>query len=82
LRIPRTSVQIPGAGYIVAFPNPHGSNGYGQDYCDAISGDWGGKVFEDLMKVTGNLSRLPYVDKERMGATAGCQLVPPIHPIA
>jgi dipeptidyl aminopeptidase/acylaminoacyl peptidase len=58
----------PGAGYIVAFPNPHGSNGYGQDYCDSISGDWGGKVFEDLMKVTEYLSRLPYVDKERMGA--------------
>jgi dipeptidyl aminopeptidase/acylaminoacyl peptidase len=58
----------PGAGYIVAFPNPHGSNGYGQDYCDAISGDWGGKVYEDVMKVTEYLSRLPFVDKDRMGA--------------
>jgi dipeptidyl aminopeptidase/acylaminoacyl peptidase len=58
----------PGAGYIVAFPNPHGSNGYGQDYCDAISGDWGGKVYEDVMKVTEYLSSLPFVDKDRMGA--------------
>ncbi len=58
----------PGAGYIVAFGNPHGSTGYGQDYTDAISGDWGGKVYEDLMKVTDYLARLPFVDKDRMGA--------------
>jgi dipeptidyl aminopeptidase/acylaminoacyl peptidase len=58
----------PGSGYIVGFPNPHGSNGYGQDYCDAISGDWGGKVYEDVMKVIDHLSKLPFVDKDRMGA--------------
>ncbi len=58
----------PGAGYVVAFPNPHGSTGYGQDYTASISGDWGGKVFEDLMKVTDTLEKLPYVDKNRMGA--------------
>jgi dipeptidyl aminopeptidase/acylaminoacyl peptidase len=58
----------PGAGYVVAFPNPHGSTGYGQDYTAAISGDWNGKVFEDLMKVTSALERLPYVDANRMGA--------------
>lgn len=58
----------PGSGYIVAFPNPHGSNGYGQDYTAEISGDWGGKVYEDVMKVTDSLSNLPYVDKDRMGA--------------
>ena len=58
----------PGAGYVVAFPNPHGSVGYGQEYTAAISRDWAGKVFEDLMKVTDALEKLPYVDKNRMGA--------------
>ena len=58
----------PGSGYIVAFPNPHGSNGYGQDYTAEISGDWGGKVYEDVMKVTDALEQLPYVDKDRIGA--------------
>ncbi len=58
----------PGAGYIVAFPNPHGSTGYGQEYTAQISGDWGGRVFEDTMKVTDYLETLPYVDKNRMGA--------------
>jgi len=58
----------PGAGYVVAFPNPHGSTGYGQTFTAEISGDHGGKVFEDLMKVTDELAKLPYVDVNRMGA--------------
>jgi dipeptidyl aminopeptidase/acylaminoacyl peptidase len=58
----------PGAGYVVAFPNPHGSTGYGQDFTAQISGDWGGRVYEDLMKVTDALEKLPYVDRARMGA--------------
>jgi dipeptidyl aminopeptidase/acylaminoacyl peptidase len=58
----------PGAGYVVAFANPHGSVGRGQDYTAEISGDWGGAVFEDLMKVTDALEKLPYVDRDRMGA--------------
>jgi dipeptidyl aminopeptidase/acylaminoacyl peptidase len=58
----------PGAGYVVAFPNPHGSTGFGQDYTAEISGDFGGRVYEDLMKVTDALEKLPYVDSRRMGA--------------
>jgi len=58
----------PGAGYVIAFPNPHGSTGYGQSYTDAISKDWDGKVIEDVMKVSDALAALPYVDAERMGA--------------
>jgi len=58
----------PGAGYVVAFCNPHGSTGYGQDYTAAISGDWGGKPYDDLMRVTDELEKLPYVDRDRIGA--------------
>lgn len=58
----------PGAGYVVAFPNPHGSTGSGAKYTEEISGDWGGKVFEDLMKVTDSLETLPYIDTSRVGA--------------
>ena len=58
----------PGAGYVVAYPNPHGSTGRGQAYCAAISRDWGGKVYEDVMLVTDALARLPYVDADRMAA--------------
>ena len=58
----------PGAGYIVAFPNPHGSTGYGQDFTAAISKDWAGKVFTDVMAVADSLEKISYVDKDRMGA--------------
>jgi dipeptidyl aminopeptidase/acylaminoacyl peptidase len=58
----------PGAGYVVAFPNPHGSTGYGQEFTKAISGDWNGKVIKDIEKVSDFLAALPYVDENRMGA--------------
>jgi len=58
----------PGAGYIVAFPNPAGSTGEGQAYTAAISKDWGGRVYEEIMAVTDSLAKLPYVDSDRMGA--------------
>ncbi len=57
----------PGKGYIVAFCNPTGSTGYGQDYTDGIVGDYGGRVYRDLMRVTDALAALPYVDSKRMG---------------
>ena len=58
----------PGAGYVVAYPNPHGSTGYGQAFTRAISGDWGGKPYEDVILAAEALARLPYVDAGRMGA--------------
>ncbi len=59
---------FPGAGYVLAFPNPHGSTGFGQAYTDAISGDWAGRVYEDLLAVSDHLAALPYVDEQRIGA--------------
>ncbi len=58
----------PGSGYIVAFPNPHGSTGYGQEFTAAISKDWAGKVYDDVMAVADSLANLAYVDDGRMGA--------------
>jgi len=58
----------PGKGYVVAFANPTGSTGYGQQYTADISRDWGGRVFQDLMLVADALEQLPYVDRERMGS--------------
>ena len=58
----------PGAGYVLAYPNPHGSTGYGQKFTRAISGDWGGSPYEDVMAVTDALAKLDYVDSTRMAA--------------
>jgi dipeptidyl aminopeptidase/acylaminoacyl peptidase len=59
------------AGYVVAMPNPHGSTGFGQAFTDEISGDWGGEVYEDLMKGADFAEALPYVEKGRTGAAGG-----------
>ncbi len=57
-----------GAGYVVFMPNPRGSTGFGQEFTDDINQDWGGKVFEDVMKGTDFALTLPGVDKERVAA--------------
>jgi len=55
-------------GYVLALPNPRGSTGFGQKFVDEISGDWGGKVFTDLMNGLSTMEQLPYVDSTRMAA--------------
>ncbi|HET6671207.1 MAG TPA: S9 family peptidase [Pyrinomonadaceae bacterium] len=56
-------------GYIVFAPNPRGSTGYGQKFVNEISGDWGGKVYTDLMNgVAEVLRRHRFVDRNRIGA--------------
>jgi len=57
------------AGYVVFTPNPRGSTGYGQQFVNEISGDWGGKVYVDLMNgVADVLRRSPFIDRSRIGA--------------
>lgn len=57
-----------GAGYVVLLPNPRGSDGFGQKFVDQVSKDWGGRPFDDLMKITDMLAAQPYVDPKRIGA--------------
>jgi len=58
-------------GYVVAMLNPRGSTGFGQRFTDQISRDWGGKVYEDIMRGVDVVAALPYVDTARMGAAGG-----------
>jgi dipeptidyl aminopeptidase/acylaminoacyl peptidase len=55
-------------GYVVAAVNFHGSTGYGQEFTNSISRNWGGLPYEDLMKGIDVLVRRPYVDAGRLGA--------------
>jgi dipeptidyl aminopeptidase/acylaminoacyl peptidase len=58
-----------GAGYAVLMVDFHGSTGYGQGFTDSISGDWGGKPFEDLMKgLDAALERYEFLDGDRVSA--------------
>ncbi|MGH9787850.1 MAG: alpha/beta hydrolase family protein, partial [Candidatus Acidiferrales bacterium] len=58
-------------GYVVVMPNPRGSPGWGQKFVDEITGDWGGKVYTDIMNVVDHVEKLPFVDKTRMCAGGG-----------
>ena len=55
-------------GYVLALPNPRGSTGFGQQFVNEISHDWGGRVYEDLMNGLAYLETLPYIDGSRMAA--------------
>ena len=57
------------AGYVVFTPNPRGSTGYGQQFVNEISGDWGGKAYVDIMNgVADVLRRNSLLDRNRVGA--------------
>ncbi len=56
-------------GYIAFLPNPRGSTGYGQQFENEISGDWGGKAYTDIMNGVANvLSHNSFIDHNRVGA--------------
>ena len=55
-------------GYIVFMPNPRGSTGYGQQFVNDVSGDWGGRAYTDIMNGVASVIRNPYIDKNRIGA--------------
>lgn len=55
-------------GYVIAMPNPRGSTGFGQQFTNEISHDWGGRVFGDLVACLTHMMQQPYVDTTRMAA--------------
>jgi len=58
-------------GYVVAYSNPRGSQGYGKDFADAITGKWGQPAFDDVMAVVDELAKRPYIDGKRLYVTGG-----------
>jgi dipeptidyl aminopeptidase/acylaminoacyl peptidase len=59
-------------GLAVIAINPHGSFGYGQRFVDAVSRDWGGKAYTDLMDgVDAAIVRDPWIDAAHLGAAGG-----------
>lgn len=55
-------------GYVVICPNPHGSTGFGQAFTEQISGDWGGAVYEDVMKAADWAEAQPFIDAKNIAA--------------
>lgn len=55
-------------GYVVIAPARRGCPGNGQEWTDAINGDWGGQAMQDLLSAADAMAKEPFIDKENMGA--------------
>jgi dipeptidyl aminopeptidase/acylaminoacyl peptidase len=55
-------------GYIVVAPNRRGLPSFGVKWNEEISGDWGGQPMKDYLSAIDEVSKEPYVDKNRLGA--------------
>jgi len=54
--------------YIIIAPNRRGLPGFGQEWNEQISGDYGGQNMKDYLTAIDTLAAEPYVDKNRLGA--------------
>ncbi|RUA09718.1 MAG: S9 family peptidase [Flavobacteriia bacterium] len=55
-------------GYIIIAPNRRGMPGYGVEWNEQISKDYGGQNMKDYLSAIDDLAKEPYVDNERIGA--------------
>jgi dipeptidyl aminopeptidase/acylaminoacyl peptidase len=56
------------SGYVIVAPNRRGLPGFGREWNDQISGDWGGQAMQDILAATDAMMLEPYIDTERMAA--------------
>lgn len=54
-------------GYIIIAPNRRGMPGYGVEWNEQISGDWGGQNIRDYLSAIDDISKESYVDSDRLG---------------
>lgn len=66
----RWNLQMMAAnGYIVVAPNRRGLPGFGQEWLEQISGDYGGQNMKDYLSAIDALAKEPFVDEEHLGCT-------------
>ncbi|MCD8181812.1 MAG: S9 family peptidase [Bacteroides sp.] len=64
----RWNFQIMAANdYIIVAPNRRGLPGFGVEWNEAISGDYGGQCMKDYFTAIDEVAKEPYVDKDRLG---------------
>jgi len=54
-------------GYIVVAPNRRGLPGFGKDWNEQISGDYGGQNMKDYLSAIDTMAKEPYINKEKLG---------------
>lgn len=55
------------AGYIVVAPARRGMPGFGVEWNEQISKDWGGQAMEDYLAAIDDVAKESYVDRNRLG---------------
>lgn len=66
----RWNLQMMAAnGYIIVAPNRRGLPGFGQEWNEQISGDYGGQNMKDYLSAIDALSKEPFVDETKLGCT-------------
>lgn len=64
----RWNFQIMAANdYIIVAPNRRGLPGFGVEWNEAISGDYGGQCMKDYFTAIDEMAQEPFVDKDRLG---------------
>jgi dipeptidyl aminopeptidase/acylaminoacyl peptidase/dipeptidase len=59
-------------GYVGVFINPRGSSGYGQEFQDQVSRDYGGRCQEDLLRGLDHaIATYAFIDADRQAAIGG-----------
>ena len=59
------------AGYLVFYPNPRGSTGYGEQFSNLLYNNYPGDDYQDVMDGVDTLLERPYVDRENLFVTGG-----------
>ena len=55
-------------GYIIVAPSRRGMSGFGVEWNEQISTDYGGQNMQDYLSAIDDISKEPYVDTDRLGA--------------
>lgn len=55
-------------GYIIVAPNRRGLPGFGQEWNEQISKDYGGQNIKDLLTAIDEMAKEPFVDETKLGA--------------
>lgn len=65
----RWNLQVMAAqGYVIVAPNRRGLPGFGVEWNEAISKDWGGQAMQDYLTAIDEISKEKYIDNDRIGA--------------
>jgi len=58
-------------GFVTAWPNFHGSSGFGQAFTDSINPHWDALPYQDVIAAAEWLAAQPWIDADRMVAGGG-----------